>query len=82
MALNIHDQIERLLRRQVRLRSLCKRNDERLAALYRALRAHDDDQPRYLPDPPVNDVETDDELVELVRRRMREVGYVPKLKKK
>lgn len=82
MATNIHDEIDRLLRRQVRLRSLCKRNDERLATLYRTLREQDGGQPRYLPEPPVNDVETDDELVEEVRSRMRRVGLVPKLKKK
>jgi hypothetical protein len=82
VATNIHDEIDRLLRRQVRLRSLCKRNDERLATLYRTLREQDGGQPRYLPEPPVNDVETDDELVEEVRSRMRRVGLVPKLKKK
>lgn len=62
-----------------RVRSTGKRIEDRIAALIQELRSQDQGQPRYLTEP-VN--ETDDELVEEVRKRMRQAGCVPKLKKK
>jgi hypothetical protein len=82
VAANIFDRLDRELRVLARVRSMGKRSEERLAVLIKELRSQDGGQPRCLPEPPVNDVVEDDELVELVTRGMREAGYVPKLRKR
>jgi hypothetical protein len=76
----IHDDIKHQLKVIAIGRSMIKKAEERLGKLLEALVAHDAGKPPAEPEPSSLSPEREEELRQRVRRRLRELGYVPKYK--